>query len=122
MTSLRPKHERRASEELISSWNALIEVPEDFWEDNEQKAIASSRSSLVLVMKSRPWMQALAACLVGGVLVWGWSTRAEDKTCVTFACLLDAQAEVPLTNDELQILEQWESSYDDMMFDPISFQ
>ena len=122
MSTPRPINASRASEELMSCWNELIEVPEGFWEESEHKTVLSSRRSLEFKVTSRRWMHALAACLVGGILIWGWSESNENTACITFACIWEAQADVPLTSDELRILEQWESGHDDLTFYSLSAQ
>jgi hypothetical protein len=55
------------------------------------------------------------------MLVGTWMPELQHDECVTFACLWESQAQIPLTEDELEILEQWESGYDELVFDSTSF-
>ncbi len=107
----KPSIERRADQELIDAWNRHIPVPPNHWERAEQRAtnLASTPS-----MSGLTW-KATAACILVALSVAAW-LGASEEPCASFACLWETEQNTPLTEQELDLLESWESDNDESLF------
>jgi len=114
-------HEPQADPKLTSRWNERFDVPDSFWAKAEEAAIQEARIRPRRRLPFYPWGMVAAACLAGSALLGTWIFPHDTLECVTFACLWESQAELPLTEDELEVLDRWESGYDDFLFDSNSF-
>lgn len=121
MTPSKHPQEPQAHPRLKSQWDQHLGVPESFWAQSEEAAVREALPSSKRRIPLRPWAALAAACLVGGMLFGTWMAPRQHDECVTFACLWEAQANTPWTEDELDMLEEWESGYDDLLFDSTSF-
>ena len=121
MTSKPTSQEPHANPKLTSSWNDSFDLPESFWKSAEEAAVQEALPRVGRRISLYPWGLVAAACLVGAVLLGTWMSAPDTQECVTFACLWESQADLPLTEDELEVLDRWESGYDDLLFDATSF-
>lgn len=117
--------EPHARPELTSRWNDSFDVSEPFWATAEEAAVEKAQQRMKHhVPRHRridPWQSLAAACVIGAAIVGLWHFATPTHECVTFACLWDAQTDLPLTPDELDMLDRWETGYDDIMFTSTSF-
>lgn len=121
MTHNSPRPERHANPKLTSQWNDSLVVPEGFWNQSEESAVAAALGASKPRILNSHRVLALAACLVGGALIWSWISPAKADGCVTFACLWESQADIPFTEDELLELDRWQWGDDDPFYDSTSF-
>ena len=121
MTSKLTSQEPQANPKLTSRWNERFDVPDSFWKSAEEAAVQEALPRTGRRISLYPWGLAAAACLAAATLLGTWMSAPRTQECVTFACLWESQAQIPLTADELEVLEQWESGYDDLLFDSTSF-
>ncbi len=121
MTPSQHTREPQAHPDLKSQWDQHLDVPESFWAQSEEASVRAALPSSKRRFVMRPWAALAAACVVGGMLIGTWGAQRQHDACVTFACLWEAQADIPWTEDELDMLEEWESGYDDLLFDSTSF-
>lgn len=109
--------ERHASPELRSAWDRSYELEPGFSEALATQLAQEVRSTRVRRLPS--WLKSAAAAAAAVLLGWGiaeFATSKPQEICVTFACLWDKQQDKPLTEDELMILDRWESGYDEDLF------
>lgn len=121
MTSKPASQEPQANPKLTSQWNEGFDVPDSFWKSAEEAAVQEALPRTGRRISLYPWGLVAAACLVGAALLGTWMSAPRTQQCVTFACLWESQADLPLTEDELEVLDRWESGYDDVLFDATSF-
>ena len=121
MTTKNTYQGRRADPKLTSRWNESFDVPDSFWATAAEAAVEEALLDRSRRMPFHPWGMAAAACLAGAALLGTWFFAPDIQECATFACLWESQAELPLTEDELELLDSWESGYDDLLFDSTSF-
>jgi hypothetical protein len=121
MTSKPTSREPQANPKLTSRWNEGFDLPDSFWKSAEEAAVQEALARTGRRVSLYPWGFAAAACLAGATLLGTWMSAPDTQECVTFACLWESQAELPLTEDELDMLDRWESGYDDLLFDSTSF-
>lgn len=88
---------------------------------SEEAAVRAALSSPERRFVVRPWAALAAACVVGGMLFGTWMAHPQHDECVTFACLWEAQADIPWTEEELDMLDEWESDHDNLLFDSTLF-
>ena len=100
----KPSIERQAAQELIDAWDLHIPVPPNHWERAEQRA-----TKLVATpsMAGLTW-KAAAACIILALSAAAWLGTSEEH-CASFACLWETHQNTPLTEQELDLLEAWES-------------
>lgn len=112
---------RHASPKLKSRLNEAHGLPESFWAQVEEDAVREATASPKPRRVLRLWTLAAAACLAAAVTVGFWNASSSDPACFTFACLWETQTQTPLSPEELELLDRWESTYDDALFDSTSF-
>ena len=121
MTPSKHPQEPQAHPGLKSQWDQHLDVPDSFWAQSEEAAVREALPSSKRRISLRPWAALAAACLVGGMLVGTWMPELQHDECVTFACLWEAQADIPWTEEELDMLDEWETDYDNLLFDSTLF-
>ena len=121
MTPKPTSQDPQADPRLTARWNEGFDVPKSFWTTAEEAAVQEALPHTGRRVSLYTWGLVAAACLAGAALIGTWMRASDTQECVTFACLWESQAQIPLTADELEVLEQWESGYDDLLFDSTSF-
>lgn len=109
--------ERHANPELRSAWDRAYLLEPGFSDALETQLAQEVRSARVRCLPS--WLKPASAAAAAVLLGWGiaeFATTKNQDPCVTFACLWDKQQDLPLTEDELMILDRWESGYDEDLF------
>lgn len=111
--------------ELKAHLDALVEVPEGYWaaqEDAWMTHVVAPQGPRVVARATERFkghtrvgwvISGIAALWLSGLILWPTlQPLSPAEPCVTFACLLEANASAPLNADEASQLDAWSHTYD----------